>query len=98
MTLEQIMAIGTEGVVIGNYGSSNNSSGGNGENISTRLKLNKTLIYIVKGDTDQLSANTENSVTYTSSDSSVAGVSASGTVTGVSVGTATITVRESTTG
>ena len=58
------------------------------------ISLDKTNMSVYIGNTDQLAATTypENqTVTWSSSDESVATVSASGVVTGVSAGTATIT-------
>ncbi len=61
------------------------------------ISLNKSSLSIIEGETSQLSATvmpanaTEKTVTWTSSNTSVATVSSAGVVTAVSAGTATIT-------
>ena len=65
----------------------------------TSISLDNTSLSIKVGDTQQITATvqpddaTDKSVTWTSSDASVATVDNNGTVTGVSVGTATITAQ-----
>ena len=65
----------------------------------TGVSLNKTSLSMVEGETQTLTATiapsnaTDKSVTWSSSNTSVATVSSSGSVTAKSAGTATITVR-----
>jgi len=67
----------------------------------TSVSLNKSSVILEKGETLSLSATvspsnaTNKSVTWSSSNTSVAAVSSSGVVTAKSVGTATITVKTS---
>lgn len=58
------------------------------------IKLNKTSITLEKGKTEKLTATTSNSITWSSSNTSVAAVK-DGTVTAKAKGTATITVTAS---
>ena len=65
----------------------------------TSVKLNKSSTTLVVGESETLTATvlpadaTDKSVTWTSSDSSVATVNSNGTITAVAIGTATITVK-----
>jgi len=64
----------------------------------TSVSLNKTLDILITGDTDNLTTTvapsnaTNNAVTWTSSDKTIANVDTTGKVTSIKAGTATITV------
>ena len=78
---------------------SNNNGGGNEQTtvLATGVTLNKTMLSLVKGSSETLTATvdpadtTDKTLTWTTSNANVATV-ANGTVTAVSAGTATITV------
>ena len=87
----------------GSTGSSSGSQSGSGEDSgsqSAQLTMNRTDFTLFSaGSTFQLKASPAGgSLTWTSSDESVATVSDNGTVTAVAVGTATITAKDASTG
>ena len=80
----------------------NGYNGQGGETVAvTGVTLDKTTLKLIEGDNSTLTATvapanaTDKSVTWTSSDNSVATVSNSGVVTAISEGSATIVVRTS---
>lgn len=75
--------------------------GGNTAKPGATVTLNKTELVLEEGETERLTATTvpsDESVTFSSSDTSVASVSASGLVAALSIGTATITATAESSG